>query len=75
MAQNVGWGLDNPHPLSLMKTKLVWEGKYDEYGKRDRIWQASLPEGAKIKGAECKRLWEIIEGKKSWKSIMAFSFE
>ena len=28
------WGPDNPHPLSKMKTKLVWEGKYDEYGNR-----------------------------------------
>jgi len=28
------WGPDNPHPLSKMKTELVWEGKYDEYGNR-----------------------------------------
>jgi len=28
------WGPDNPHPLSHMKTELVWEGKYDEYGNR-----------------------------------------
>lgn len=28
------WGPDNPHPLSRMKTELVWEGKYDEYGNR-----------------------------------------
>ncbi len=26
------WGPDNPHPLVKMKTELVWEGKYDEYG-------------------------------------------
>jgi len=28
------WGPDNPHPLSTLKTELVWEGKYDEYGNR-----------------------------------------
>lgn len=28
------FGPDNPHPLSRMKTELVWKGKYDEYGKR-----------------------------------------
>ena len=28
------WGPHNPHPLSGMKTELVWEGKYDEYGNR-----------------------------------------
>jgi adenine-specific DNA-methyltransferase len=26
------YGPDNPHPLSRLKTELVWEGKYDEYG-------------------------------------------
>ncbi|MDD2836845.1 MAG: hypothetical protein PHY05_11955 [Methanothrix sp.] len=24
---------DNPHPLSQMRTELVWDGKYDEYGR------------------------------------------
>lgn len=28
------YGPDNPHPLSRLKTELVWEGKYDEYGNR-----------------------------------------
>ncbi|MGB8951957.1 MAG: hypothetical protein WCC06_04740 [Candidatus Aminicenantales bacterium] len=28
------WGPENPHPLSRMKTELVWEGKYDEHGNR-----------------------------------------
>jgi len=28
------WGPSDPHPLSRMKTELVWEGKYDEYGNR-----------------------------------------
>ena len=31
------WGPDNPYPLSRMKTELIWEGKYDEYGNRDTI--------------------------------------
>jgi adenine-specific DNA-methyltransferase len=26
------FGPGNPHPLSTLKTELVWEGKYDEYG-------------------------------------------
>lgn len=34
MADKVRWGPDNPHPLSKMRTELVWEGKYDEYGNR-----------------------------------------
>jgi adenine-specific DNA-methyltransferase len=31
------WGPGNPHPLSRMKTELVWEGKYDEYGNRREV--------------------------------------
>ena len=41
---NIGWrwaltdeiryGPDKPHPLSEIRTELVWEGKYDEYGNR-----------------------------------------
>ena len=34
MTQNMRWGLDNPHPFSQMKTELIWEGEYDEYGNR-----------------------------------------
>ena len=30
-------GPDNPHPLSQLKTELVWEGKYDEYGNRREV--------------------------------------
>lgn len=29
---SIPYGPDNPHPLSKLKTELVWEGKYDEYG-------------------------------------------
>ena len=37
---NANWGSGNPHPLSRMKTELIWEGKYDEYGNRRPV---SLP--------------------------------
>jgi DNA modification methylase len=35
--KKVIWGPDNPHPLSTMKTELVWDGKYDEYGRRREV--------------------------------------
>jgi hypothetical protein len=31
------YGPDNPHPLSQLKTELVWEGKYDEFGNRREV--------------------------------------
>lgn len=31
------FGPHNPHPLSTLSTELVWEGKYDEYGKRRQV--------------------------------------
>lgn len=31
------WGPANPHPLSQLKTELVWDGKYDEYGRRREV--------------------------------------
>ena len=34
---SVEFGPDNPHPLSRMKTELVWEGKYDEWGNRREV--------------------------------------
>ena len=36
------YGPHNPHPLSRMRTELVWEGKYDEYGNRREIDVAGL---------------------------------
>jgi len=30
-------GPGNPHPLATLKTELVWEGKYDEYGNRREV--------------------------------------
>ena len=38
----VAYGPGNPHPLSTMKTELVWEGKYDEYGSRREVDVAGL---------------------------------
>lgn len=37
------WGPHNPHPLSQMKTELVWEGKYDEYGNRRPVHLPASP--------------------------------
>lgn len=37
MPEPVHWGPDNTHPHSQMKTELVWEGKYDEYGRRHNV--------------------------------------
>lgn len=31
------YGPHNPHPLSQMRTELVWEGKYDEFGNRREV--------------------------------------
>ena len=37
MPETTHYGLDNPHPLSQLKTELVWDGKYDEYGRRREV--------------------------------------
>ena len=31
------YGPDNPHPFSKIRTELIWEGKYDEYGSRREV--------------------------------------
>lgn len=31
------YGPQNPHPLSLLKTELVWEGKYDAHGRKVQV--------------------------------------
>ncbi len=36
------FGVESPHPLSQMRTELVWEGKYDEFGNRREIDVAHL---------------------------------
>jgi DNA modification methylase len=38
----VKYGPSNPHPLSQMRTELVWEGKYDEFGNRREVNVAGL---------------------------------
>jgi adenine-specific DNA-methyltransferase len=37
MTQQPLYGPHNPHSLSQMRTELVWEGKYDEYGQRREV--------------------------------------
>ena len=37
------WGPDSPHPLSRMKTELIWAGKYDEYGNRRPVKLPTSP--------------------------------
>jgi DNA modification methylase len=36
------YGPNNPHPLSVVHTELVWEGKYDDYGNRRAVDAAGL---------------------------------
>lgn len=36
------FGPGNPHPLSTLKTELVWEGKYDEFGNQRAVDSAGL---------------------------------
>lgn len=36
------YGPNNPHPLSQMRTELVWEGKYDEYGNRREVSSSGM---------------------------------
>jgi hypothetical protein len=36
-SKSIRYGLDNPHPLSQLKTGLVWDGKYDEHGNRRAV--------------------------------------
>jgi len=43
MDQSKIWGPENPHPLSRMRTELVWEGKYDEYGRRREVQLPAFP--------------------------------
>ena len=38
----IAYGPGNPHPLSQMRTELVWEGKYDEFGNRREVNVANV---------------------------------
>jgi adenine-specific DNA-methyltransferase len=35
--ERLQYGPHYPHPLSTLRTELVWEGKYDEYGNRREV--------------------------------------
>lgn len=37
MSDKMSYGPGNPHPLSQVKTELIWEGKYDEHGNRREV--------------------------------------
>lgn len=37
MTTKIPYGPDNPHPFSQIRTELIWEGKYDEYGNRREV--------------------------------------
>ena len=39
---SICWRFDNPHPLSQMKTELIWEGKYDKYGNYRNVSKRTL---------------------------------
>jgi len=43
MPESIRYGLDNPHPLSQMKTELIWAGKYDAYGRKIAPVRVKLP--------------------------------
>jgi adenine-specific DNA-methyltransferase len=38
----IAYGPSNPHPLSQIRTELVWEGKYDEFGNRREVNVANI---------------------------------
>ncbi len=58
------WGPNNPHPLSKLKTELVWEGKYDEYGNRREVdlAGAAMPL-QKIETIDEPRSRALVQGK------------
>ncbi len=37
MSEKIHYGIDNPTPLFDRKTELVWDRKYDEYGRRREV--------------------------------------
>jgi adenine-specific DNA-methyltransferase len=43
MPEPTRYGLDNPHPLSQMKTELIWAGKYDAAGRKVAPVRVKLP--------------------------------
>ena len=43
MPDPIRYGPDNPHPLSQMKTELMWAGKYDAAGRKVAPVRVKLP--------------------------------
>jgi len=69
MTQPSTYGPHNPHPLSQMRTELVWEDKIDEYGNRLDIAEFAMPiqkiyERLQITPQQLQefcRKWHIVE--------------
>ena len=62
------YGPHNPHPLSRMKTELVWEGKYDEYGNRRPVHLPKSP-------LPLQRIETIDELQKNLREVIAMLLE
>lgn len=61
---NTPYGPLNPHPLSQLKTELVWDGKYDEYGNRREVDVAGLAMPLqKIETVDEPRSRALVQGK------------
>lgn len=43
MPEPIRYSLDNPHPLSQLKTELIWAGKYDAAGRKVAPVRVKLP--------------------------------
>ena len=43
MTEKPRFGPANPHPFAVKKTELIWEGKYDDDGKRVAPLRVALP--------------------------------
>jgi len=75
----VRWGPDSAHPLSRMKTELVWDGKYDEYGARRPVDIAgSAMSMQKIETVDMPRSEALAGGRRGiiaefWFAPQAFS--
>jgi hypothetical protein len=35
----------------------------------DANWQAALPRGAPLSGGECRRIWEVIDGRRAFENL------
>ena len=72
MPDSIRWGPDNPHPLSQLRTELVWDGKYDEYGNRRSVDIAgSAMPMQKIETVNIPRSEALAGGQTTWGSCKA----